>query len=84
GTAVGLTSLGETYFRDDVFMANAIVYSFVNDVYSFVTGAHSDFESIRTVLRPAYICDKYFQSGVELGYYKQQNNDVTCKKYNES
>ncbi len=65
-------------------MANAIVYSFGNDVYSYETGAHSDFESIRTVLRPAYIWDKYNQTGVELGYFKQQNKDVTGKKYNES
>ncbi|MGR6887699.1 carbohydrate porin [Klebsiella pneumoniae] len=62
----------------------AIVYSFGNDVYSYETGAHSDFESIRTVLRPAYIWDKYNQTGVELGYFKQQNKDVTGKKYNES
>ncbi|HDV0319726.1 TPA: carbohydrate porin, partial [Klebsiella pneumoniae] len=84
GTAVRLTSQGETYLRDDVIMANAIVYSFGNDVYSYETGAHSDFESIRTVLRPAYIWDKYNQTGVELGYFKQQNKDVTGKKYNES
>ncbi|STR90337.1 maltoporin [Klebsiella pneumoniae] len=76
-----LTSQGETYLRDDVIMANAIVYSFGNDVYSYETGAHSDFESIRTVLRPAYIWDKYNQTGVELGYFKQQNKDVTGKKY---
>ncbi|HBY9727829.1 TPA: carbohydrate porin, partial [Klebsiella pneumoniae subsp. ozaenae] len=80
GTAVRLTSQGETYLRDDVIMANAIVYSFGNDVYSYETGAHSDFESIRTVLRPAYIWDKYNQTGVELGYFKQQNKDVTGKK----
>ena len=70
--------------RDDVIMANAIVYSFGNDVYSYETGAHSDFESIRAVVRPAYIWNKYNQTGVELGYFKQQNKDVTGKKYNES
>ena len=84
GTAVRLTSQGETYLRDDVIMANAIVYSFGNDVYSYETGAHSDFESIRAVIRPAYIWNKYNQTGVELGYFKQQNKDVTGKKYNES
>ena len=84
GTAVRLTSQGETYLRDDIIMANAIVYSFGNDVYSYETGAHSDFESIRTVLRPAYIWNKYNQTGVELGYFKQQNKDVTGTIYNES
>ncbi|AYZ17875.1 carbohydrate porin [Klebsiella sp. FDAARGOS_511] len=84
GTAVRLTSQGETYLSDDIIMANAIVYSFGNDVYSYETGAHSDFESIRAVVRPAWIWDKYNQTGVELGYFKQQNKDITGKKYNES
>ena len=69
---------------DDIILANAIVYSFGNDVYSYETGAHSDFESIRAVVRPAWIWDKYNQTGVELGYFKQQNKDITGKKYNES
>ena len=36
------------------------------------------------MIRPAYIWNKYNQTGVELGYFKQQNKDVTGKKYNES
>jgi carbohydrate-specific outer membrane porin len=60
-------------------MANAIVYSFGNDVYSYETGAHSDFESIRAVVRPAWIWDKYNQTGVELGYFKQQNKDIPAR-----
>lgn len=84
GTAVRLTSQGEMYIGDRFIMANALVYSFGNDVYSYETGAHSDFESIRTVVRPAYIWDKYNQTGVELGYFTQQNKDLTGKKYKES
>ncbi len=38
---------GERLLRDDVTMANAIVYSFGNDVIADETGAASDFESIR-------------------------------------
>lgn len=55
GTAVRLTSQGEAYIGDHFIVANAIVYSFGNDIYSYETGAHSDFESIRAVVRPAYI-----------------------------
>ncbi|MEJ0230756.1 carbohydrate porin (plasmid) [Klebsiella michiganensis] len=84
GTAVRLTSQGENYLSDDIIMANAIVYSFGNDVYSYETGAHSDFESIRAVVRPAWIWDKYNQTGVELGYFTQQNKDSAGKKFNES
>lgn len=65
-------------------MANAIVYSFGNDIYSYETGAHSDFESIRAVVRPAYIWDQYNQTGVELGYFTQQNKDANSNKFNES
>lgn len=84
GTAVRLTSQGEAYVGDHFIVANALVYSFGNDIYSYETGAHSDFESIRAVVRPAYIWDKYNQTGVELGYFTQQNKDLTGEKYNES
>lgn len=84
GTAVRLTSQGEAYLGDHVIVANALVYSFGNDVYSYETGAHSDFESIRTVIRPAWIWDQYNQTGVELGWFTQQNKDITGQKYNES
>jgi len=84
GTAVRVASQGEMYLRDDIIMANALVYSFGNDIYSYETGAHSDFESIRAVVRPAYIWDQYNQTGVELGYFRQQNTDLTGNKYYES
>ena len=50
---VRLTSQGEAYIGDHFIVANAIVYSFGNDIYSYETGAHSDLESIRAVVRPA-------------------------------
>ena len=84
GTAVRLTSQGEAYIGDHLIVANAIVYSFGNDIYSYETGAHSDFESIRAVVRPAYIWDQYNQTGVELGYFTQQNKDANSNKFNES
>ncbi|HAU3224139.1 TPA: carbohydrate porin [Salmonella enterica subsp. houtenae] len=84
GTAVRLASQGEAYYGDHFIVANALVYSFGNDVYSYETGAHTDFESIRAVVRPAYIWDQYNQTGVELGYFTQQNKDVNGNKYIES
>lgn len=72
------------YLADDVIMANAIVYSNGNDAYSYDTGAHTDFESIRTVVRPAYIWDKFNQTGVELGYFTQRNKDSGGTAYKES
>ncbi|MFA1646788.1 MAG: carbohydrate porin, partial [Enterobacteriaceae bacterium] len=84
GTAVRLASQGEMYLGDKVIVANALVYSFGNDVYSYETGAHSDFDSIRAVVRPAWIWDNFNQTGVELGYFRQKNTDLSGQKYYES
>lgn len=53
GIARRLISQGEMYLTDNIIMANALVYSHGEDVYSYESGAHSDFDSIRTVIRPA-------------------------------
>jgi carbohydrate-specific outer membrane porin len=84
GTAIRLVSQGETYLTDNVILANALVYSRGEDVYSYETGAHSDFTSYRAVIRPSYVWDKYNQSGVELAYFNQQNKDQLGVKYKES
>ncbi|WP_284690902.1 carbohydrate porin [Bacillus subtilis] len=55
GIAWRLISQGEMYLTDNIIMANALVYSHGEDVYSYESGAHSDFDSIRTVIRPAWI-----------------------------
>lgn len=83
GTAWRLISQGEYYLRPDVIMANALVYGQGHDLYSYETGAGTDFETLRAVLRPAYIWDQFNQSGVELAYFKQTNkaNNVS---YHES
>ncbi|MFP1915122.1 carbohydrate porin [Lonsdalea quercina] len=73
GTAFRLISQGETYLHPDVIMANALVYGRGNDLYSYETGAHTDFETFRAVVRPAYIWDQYNQTGVELAYFNQTN-----------
>ncbi|WCG84638.1 carbohydrate porin [Pectobacterium sp. A5351] len=83
GNAFRVISQGEMYLRDDVIMANALVYSKGNDIYSYDTGANTDFDSIRAVLRPAYIWDKFNQTGVELAYFNQTNK-TNGVNYHES
>lgn len=73
GIAWRLISQGEMYLGDNIIMANALVYSHGEDVYSYESGAHSDFDSIRTVIRPAWIWNTWNQTGVELGWFKQRN-----------
>ncbi|HFI9984033.1 TPA: carbohydrate porin [Escherichia coli] len=73
GIAWRLISQGEMYLTDNIIMANALVYSHGEDVYSHESGAHSDFDSIRTVIRPAWIWNTWNQTGLELGWFKQQN-----------
>ena len=73
GTAWRLISQGEMYLSDRIIMANALVWSHGNDVYSYESGAHSDFNSIRTVIRPAWIWDTWNQTGVELAWFTQKN-----------
>ncbi|EBF0276434.1 carbohydrate porin [Salmonella enterica] len=73
GIAWRLISQGELYLADRIIMANAIVGAHGEDTYSYETGAHSDFSSLRTVIRPAWIWNTYNESGVELGWFVQKN-----------
>lgn len=84
GVALRAISQGEMYLSENVIVANALVYSTGNDIYSYETGAHSDFDSVRTVIRPAYIWDNYNQTGVELGWFTQTNKNQSGVKYKES
>ncbi|WP_224651606.1 carbohydrate porin [Pectobacterium versatile] len=84
GTAIRVISQGEMYLSDHIIVGNALVYSQGNDIYSYETGAHSDYESVRTVVRPAYIWDNYNQTGVELGWFTQRNKNQSGVNYKES
>lgn len=83
GTGFRLISQGETYLHHDVIMANALVYGRGNDLYSYETGPHTDFETFRAVIRPAYIWNDFNQTGVELAYFNQIN-EVSNVSYHES
>lgn len=74
GKAWRFISQGEMYLRPDVIVANALVYARGDDIYSYeLNKPHTDFESVRAVVRPAYIWDQYNQTGIELGYFNQKN-----------
>lgn len=83
GTAFRLISQGEAFLRPNVIMAHTLVYGRGEDIYSRDTGAHTDFETFRAVVRPAYIWNQFNQTGVELGYFKQTNR-VGNTDYRES
>ncbi|CAK9886639.1 MAG: Cryptic outer membrane porin BglH [Candidatus Erwinia impunctatus] len=84
GTAWRVISQGEMFLHDKIVMANALVYSRGHDIYSYDTGAHSDFNSMRAVVRPAWIWDQYNQTGVELGWFTQTNKTQSGVKLKES
>ncbi|KIS45685.1 carbohydrate porin [Kosakonia radicincitans] len=83
GKAFRVISQGENYLRPDVIMAHALVYAHGNDIYDYNTGAHTDFNSVRAVVRPAYIWDNFNQTGVELAWFDQKNK-TGGNEYHES
>ncbi|MEH0833850.1 carbohydrate porin [Pectobacterium cacticida] len=84
GTAIRVISQGEMYLGDRIIVGNALVYSKGNDIYSYESGPNSDYESVRTVIRPAYIWDHYNQTGVELGWFTQNNKNKSGVNYKET
>lgn len=84
GIAWRLISQGEMYLTDRIIMANALVWSHGEDVYSYESGAHSDFNSFRAVIRPAWIWDIWNQTGVELGWFAQKNTTQQGQDLKES
>jgi len=84
GMAIRALSQGEVWLSDRIIMANALVYSRGEDIYSYDSGAHSDFESLRTVIRPAWVWDNYNQTGMELGWFSQTNKTQSGTRLKES
>ncbi|MTD29059.1 carbohydrate porin [Erwinia sorbitola] len=84
GKAFRLISQGEMYLSDKIIMANTLVWSGGHDVYSYNSGSHSDFQSLRTVVRPAWIWSKYNQTGVELSWFTQTNKNKAGEHLKES
>lgn len=84
GIAWRLISQGEMYLADRIIMANALVWSHGEDVYSYESGAHSDFNGFRAVIRPAWIWDTWNQTGVELAWFAQKNTTQQGQDLKES
>ncbi|AMO47434.1 Porin, LamB family [Enterobacter sp. FY-07] len=73
GKALRVISQGEFYPASSVVLAHALAWSAGNDIYSYDTGAHTDFQSYRAVVRPAWIWNNGNQTGMELAWFKQTN-----------
>ncbi|KGT88703.1 porin [Enterobacter cancerogenus] len=83
GVAYRAISQGETFITDNIKIANALVFSTGKDIYSYETGAHTDFTGYKTVVRPAWVWNKYHQTGVELGWFQQKNKLENGEKKTE-
>ncbi|ACX88494.1 porin LamB type [Pectobacterium parmentieri WPP163] len=83
GLAWRAISQGEAFITNNILMANAVVFSKGSDVYSYESGAHSDFESYKMVVRPAWVWDRSNQTGVELGWFYQENTASDGRKLKE-
>lgn len=68
-----LVNQGEFYLGEKIIMAHALVYGRGHDLYSTYTGAHTDFETARAVIRPSWIWSRNMQTALELGYFTQKN-----------
>ncbi|OMP91104.1 carbohydrate porin [Raoultella terrigena] len=74
GFAWRFLTQGENYLTPNIIMANTVVFGQAKNVYTpDDKRSNSDSTFIRAVVRPAWIWDKYNQTGVELGYFNQTN-----------
>ncbi|MDW6004795.1 carbohydrate porin [Vibrio mangrovi] len=72
GYSYRLISQGENYLGSDFIVAHAFVAGFGDDIYSADDKrANADTKFVRTAIRPAYIWDRFNQTGVEVGYFNQ-------------
>ncbi|UMO89955.1 carbohydrate porin [Pectobacterium sp. PL64] len=84
GISYRLISQSEIYLTDNIIMESTALLSASKDIFSSDAGAYSDFENIRTMIRPSYIWDTFNQTGLELGWFKQKNTDFNENSYTES
>jgi carbohydrate-specific outer membrane porin len=85
GYGLRFISQGEQFlFNNRVVLAHAFTASHGEDIYNYdMNLSHTDFDSLRVAVRPAYIWDNFNQSGVELGYFSQ-NVRGDSDSYHES
>lgn len=84
GKDIRFISQGEKYFFDNnIIVAHAFSAGIGQDLYNrHLDAAHTDTEVVRTAVRPAWIWNRYNQTGVEFGYFDQRvtSNDVEYKE----
>lgn len=83
GMAYRIMNQGEIYLSDNIIMQDAFVYGWGSDLFSYDTGPHTDFTTLRMAFRPSYIWDKNNQTSFEVGYFNQTNK-VNSTSYDES
>ncbi|MCZ5652600.1 carbohydrate porin [Escherichia coli] len=85
GIAWRLISQGEMYLTDNIIMANALVYSSLAKMFIVMKVVLIVILTVFcTVVRPAWIWNTWNQTGLELGWFKQQNKTQQGVTLNES
>lgn len=74
--AFRITNTGEAYLADKVIMAHSIVYAWGEDITPTLTKAHS----FNVVARPAYLWNNNHKSQIELGWFKQVDEESGTSK----
>ncbi|MBH2846230.1 carbohydrate porin [Serratia marcescens] len=65
---------GENFIGDHFGIVHAVTFGKASDIVDPETfSPHSDITYFRSAIRPAYIWENYNQTGVELGYFKQDS-----------
>ncbi len=74
GTLYRAITQGENFIGDHFGVVHAIAFGKASDIVDPETFApHSDITYFRSAIRPAYIWKNFNQTGVELGYFKQNS-----------
>lgn len=74
GSLVRFVTQGENFVGDHFGIAHAAAVATSSDIVDPETwSAHSDIDYFRAAIRPAYIWANNNQTGVELGYFKQES-----------
>lgn len=87
GQTYRLLSQGENFIGEDYIVSHAFVIGYANDIYDntgSVAREHIDTEFVRAAVRPAYIWNRFNQTGVEMSYFHQKATDDNDDSWVES
>lgn len=83
GETYRLINQGETYLGEHYIVGYTASLSYSDGIFDYVE-RDVDTTSIRTVVRPAYIWNRYNQTGFELGYLNQKSKSSTETRREEA